>query len=803
MAEDKNNSIPDPNKAKDLASSMGSASEQVKIFSKEAEEAGQHLISLSTHIGNIAKGSKDFAGEIKSAQNLTKQVSKYASDISKFTADDLKDKKKTNALLRKQAAVKGSIQAIESKIAVLMEKAANATGQNQRALEKSAEALGGSLDNAKVLLKTFDKIEQTNTKLNKSTKFFDTLNDFTKDIPVIGKLFTDFKNGADEARKAGVEGKNVTVAGFKQIAKAGLKAAAVFAGATIYGGLKEGNERITDLSRNLNMSREEAFQLNVRFNKLGVTLKGLVGADILKANKDISSQFGIQADLSNDTLQTIATMTNRLGLSSEEAGNLAKFSAATGKELKGVTEGIIGQVKFQNINNKTAIKYQDIMQDVAGASAATQLTTSKFPGGIAKAAYQARKLGLSFSTLNSAGANLLNFESSIAAEMEAELLLGKDLNLDKARAAALSGDQAALAAELAKNLGSAEEFGNLNVIQQESLAKAMGMSREEVAKSLMSQKAITELGGDQSKGLDAAVKNRYKEVSLMKDGVEKTAAMAKLTEQAGNDELMRQLDNQSMAEAQLELQKQMKESVMALGDPLERIAKVFESISQYAGVALGTIAAIGSLSLFGKFKGLAKTFSKLIKGAKGLKSALTLGGKSAKVADVAAKTTKGIAGKGLAKAGAKIGAKAVGRSLIKKIPIIGALAGIGFAISRAAKGDYVGAAMELASGAASIIPGIGTGVSVAIDAASAVRDLSLAKSRSTASTGQATEGTVGDFTLKPLGEDTLTMAGGTKLGGNVEKLLEELIRIVGSGGDVYLDGAKVGETLVLNSKLSN
>jgi hypothetical protein len=62
---------------------------------------------------------------------------------------------------------------------------------------------------------------------------------------------------------------------------------------------------------------------------------------------------------------------------------------------------------------------------------------------------------------------------------------------------------------------------------------------------------------------------------------------------------------------------------------------------------------------------------------------------------------------------------------------------------------------------------------------------------------------VSDFTIKPLGKDTLTMAGGTKLGGNVEALLQELINIVRNGGNVYLDGSKVGETLVLNSKLSN
>ena len=54
--------------------------------------------------------------------------------------------------------------------------------------------------------------------------------------------------------------------------------------------------------------------------------------------------------------------------------------------------------------------------------------------------------------------------------MEAELLLGRSLNLDRARAAALMGDQATLAEEIAGQVGTAEEFSNLNVIQQKALA---------------------------------------------------------------------------------------------------------------------------------------------------------------------------------------------------------------------------------------------------------------------------------------------------------------------------------------------
>jgi hypothetical protein len=80
-------------------------------------------------------------------------------------------------------------------------------------------------------------------------------------------------------------------------------------------------------------------------------------------------------------------------------------------------------------------------------------------------------------------------------------------------------------------------------------------------------------------------------------------------------------------------------------------------------------------------------------------------------------------GKVLAKEGAKIGGKALGKSLLKKIPLIGAVAGLGFGAQRALHGDWLGAAGEVASGAASTIPGIGTAASLGIDAALAGRDI--------------------------------------------------------------------------------
>ena len=54
--------------------------------------------------------------------------------------------------------------------------------------------------------------------------------------------------------------------------------------------------------------------------------------------------------------------------------------------------------------------------------------------------------------------SLLDFESSITAELEAELLLGKNINLETARQASLNGDLVTVAEELRKEAGDYNDF---------------------------------------------------------------------------------------------------------------------------------------------------------------------------------------------------------------------------------------------------------------------------------------------------------------------------------------------------------
>jgi len=73
----------------------------------------------------------------------------------------------------------------------------------------------------------------------------------------------------------------------------------------------------------------------------------------------------------------------------------------------------------------------------------------------------------------------------------------------------------------------------------------------------------------------------------------------------------------------------------------------------------------------------------------------------------------------------KIAEKTAGKTLLKKIPFLGALAGLAFGTQRAIGGDLTGAALEVASGVVGSVPVVGTAASLGIDAYLAARDFGV------------------------------------------------------------------------------
>jgi len=135
------------------------------------------------------------------------------------------------------------------------------------------------------------------------------------------------------------------------------------------------------------------------------------------------------------------------------------------------------------------------------------------------------------------------------------------------------------------------------------------------------------------------------------------------------------------------------------------------------GLLGGMLGAAGNIAemVGGRGRGLGKAAQR--GGGKGLGGGLKgIGGRllGRGAGKAAGKGLLKGAGKGLLKGGLKMG--------IKKVPVAGLLAGALFAGQRAMAGDWGGAALELASGAAGTVPGVGTAASVGIDAALMAKD---------------------------------------------------------------------------------
>ena len=779
---------------KDNLKEAAKAFDKIRTLGSESEDIFK---SIGTALTGMARDSKDFKTQIGSASSLQTDLATQAKILASVSRSTITDKKEIAKF--ESAAVKlGKTRlALNAKITTLQQLRANAGKAEQKILDKTIENLRNGGDYAGEIASNFKEISDANKKLNQDTSWIEGIADVADDLPVVGKFFGDFKRAAQEAREAGAKGGSALAAGGGAVAGAVGKLALAFSGATFLKAIYKTDQDVVNLQRNLNLSESAARSLDKRFREVGITVKGISGDDLRNVTMAVSDQMGATADLSAKSGIALAVMTKKLGLSAEQAASLATFSATTGKNIEDVQKEIVGTVQVQNVANNTSIRYQDIMKDIAGASAATRMSVKGMPGGLAKAAYQARKLGLSFSSMEGIADNLLDYESSIANEMEAELLIGQDLELNGARQAALRNDLVGMSQELAKNGITAAKFSDMDRIQQEAVAKAMGMSREEMAGMFEKQKAIQELGGGADMTVDAAVRKKYEEIQLMDEGAAKEKAMQKLRDTAGAKEITRQLETQSAAEAQEEA---MQDMTAALGDFSKLLIPVtafFQKISTIAGETFVFITKMGS-----KMKALGAIMRDAFKPLSKLKTIPTL-----------AMKLFGKLGKFLGGSFIKAGAKGGFKSLLKKIPILGALVGLGFAAKRAKEGDYLGAGLEFLSGVASIFPGIGTAVSAGLDVGLMAMDAngvtgknskSAIKRRKDPSSFVYEEKDVklDDFTIRANPKDTITMAGGTKLGGNVENLLQELIHIVKQGGDVYLDGSKVGSALALGAKLS-
>ena len=314
-----------------------------------------------------------------------------------------------------------------------------------------------------------------------------------------------------------------------------------------------------ELAKNMNMTYDQASELRQEMNQIAtlsmdasVTTKGMQ-----ESYMAIGKSIGAQVDMNRANLVFMTQMREKAGLTNEEMISMQNLAVTTGKDVKVVTEEFLGGAKAVSIQAGKALNVKQLMQETSKVSNAIKLSIKGGAEGLGEAAAKAKLMGMNLEQADKIAGSLLNFEDSINAELEAELLTGKDLNLEAARLAAINGNMGKLTEEIAKNIGTSADFTNMNRLQQEALAKSVGMTREELANTLVEQEALKTLGRDlteQEKEAYEAAKEKY--------GAKKAAEMI------GKGELDNMMKQQSIQERFNQTIEKLREIFVSIADPI-------------------------------------------------------------------------------------------------------------------------------------------------------------------------------------------------------------------------------------------
>ena len=497
-----------------------------------------------------------------------------------------------------------------------------------------------------------------------------------------------------------------------------------------------------ELAKSLNLSYNEAIGVRQELSSIAFQSgdSALNTKRLQETLSFVNKELGTSGRMSESNLTTFTKLREQAGMTNEEIMSMQKFSMVMGGDLEDNVVNFQAQAKALSVSKGTAINVKQLMSDMTKVSNRTKMSIEGGAEGLAKSAVNAKLMGGNLDQVASIADSLLNFEQSIEKELSAELLLGKDINLEKARTAALNNDMATVAAEITKQAGSAAEFGDMNRIQQEAIAAAMGMSADQMADMLFEQEALksigTDLNDEQQKAFDLA-KEKY--------GVEEASRM--LASDAQGEGIDGLIDQQT---AQQEFT-----------DSVEKMKELFVDIAQNVLPAIKTVLT-PIMFVVGSIATGIQMFVDALKKGKGPAVAL------------------GVVLAGMA------------------IPLItSAVAGIFKAFSSIPFGLGIPLAIAGVVGMFNQVDKAKTKVKDGVIKPDGGIALSTQKGGIQLDKGDSVVAGTNLFGEKGGGSGGGSTSGGGANMSQTNALLQQLINVISAGGDVVLDGQKVGNALNL------
>lgn len=597
-------------------------------FSKEIQDAQNKLRALKKeleafddiNINIFDESSEDLTElntQIKSAKALLTDLKPDLDYISKSFNDSLQSLTRQNHYLNLQ---KKGLRGIASQASHISDIKAGEVDTDEKSIKKAQqkykqylkdlelakrregisdselENLNRQIKEAAVVEKGFEEVLETHKEINKQLGIAPQLaSGLDKALQKIGLPSLGIDEALKETQALGQAAKETGDTGFKPMStflgkvgsnlKDSFSKANLLQGAIggILTGISTADKSTGELAKELGMSSIRANSMRKEFadianssNDINVNIQ-----DLQKSQIAVGKALGTNAMLNEGDLKTMTEIVKKTGLQHDELIGIEKLSLATGKSLDDNVKSALGGATAYASQNKLVVDNNKVLREINNASDALKLSLGGSVEALGEAVVKAQQFGFNLEQAESIASSMLDFESSIENELSAELLTGKNLNLERARQLSLEGDIAGAAAEVASQMGSAAEFGNMNVIQQEALAKSVGLTRDQLASSLIEREALAKMSMVEGK----TAQERYN--NLLAEGKTREEIAELLGEEAAGQ--LEQQSNQDKFNATVD---KLKGIFIQVGDALmpvfNMIGGVLEAIGPIANI-LGTV----------------------------------------------------------------------------------------------------------------------------------------------------------------------------------------------------------------------
>jgi len=274
------------------------------------------------------------------------------------------------------------------------------------------------------------------------------------------------------------------------------------------------NKALSETAKEFGVSRGEAALIEgklklAQFNGLGLSL---TAEETRQAFVAINNELGSINNTSVSLIRNIARGAAETGTTADEFTKVLSIiesvSTESRDELVNSLSSAADEVRRLGVQIPSAV-----FKDLASNTEFFARFAGEGGDNILQAAIQARKLGLNLGDVASISESLLDFETSIESQLEASVLLGRQINLDRARQLALSGDQKGLLQEIQKQVGGEAEFTRLNVVQRDALAKSVGLNVEQLSRLVRNQ--ATTATGDAVSGVTDTAQKTIEQLGIL------------------------------------------------------------------------------------------------------------------------------------------------------------------------------------------------------------------------------------------------------------------------------------------------